>query len=78
MIIDDTHDLLTKAYMEYFVENEKFERKLSHRTHASSRRSLRKIITLAKQRQKEIHEKYAIEKQIKRQRVRERNSKASL
>jgi ABC-type multidrug transport system ATPase subunit len=47
-------------------------------SNASSRRSLRRIITLARQRQKEIHEKYAIEKQIKRQRVRERNSKASL
>lgn len=69
MIEDDTHDLLTKAYMEYFIENEKFERKLTHRTHASSRRSLRKIITLAKQRQKEIHEKYAIKKQNERKNI---------
>jgi site-specific recombinase XerC len=78
MIEDDTHDLLTQAYIAYYVENEKFERKLSHRTHKSSRRALREIIKLAQLRQKEIHEKYAIEKQIKRQRVRERNSKTSL
>lgn len=69
MIEDDTHDLLTKAYMEYFIENEKFERKLTHRTHASSRRSLRKIINLAKVRHKEIHEKYAIKKQNERKNI---------
>jgi len=65
-MIDDTHDLLTKAYMEYYIENEKFERKLSHRTHKSSRRALRQIIKLAQLRQKEIHEKYAIKKQNER------------
>ena len=66
MIEDDTHDLLTQAYIAYYVENEKFERKLSHRTHKSSRRALREIIKLAQLRQKEIHEKYAIKKQNER------------
>ena len=68
-MIDDTHDLLTKAYMEYYIENEKFERKLSHRTHKSSRRALRQIIKLAQLRQKEIHEKYAIKKQNERKNI---------
>ena len=47
---DDTHDLLTKAYMEYFKANEKFEARNSVRTHRESRRWLREIRTLAKNR----------------------------
>ncbi len=55
---DDTHDLLTKAYMEYFKANEKFEARNSVRTHRESRRWLREIRTLAKNRMDEIHEKH--------------------
>lgn len=57
-IKDDTHDKLTKAYMEYFKENEKFEARNSVRTHASARRWLREIRRLAKLRALEIHNKH--------------------
>ena len=62
MIDDDTHDKLTKAYMEYFKANEAFEKRLSHRTHAASRRFLRQIRELAKERMDEIHDTYAAKK----------------
>jgi hypothetical protein len=62
MIEDDIHDQLTKAYLEYFKANENFESRLSHRTHAASRRWLRKIRKLAKLRQEEIHASYAAKK----------------
>ncbi len=52
---DDIHDKLTKAYLEYYKANEAFEARYSHRTHASSRRWLREIRSLAKQRMEEIH-----------------------
>jgi hypothetical protein len=58
MIEDDTHDKLTKAYMEYFKANEKFEKNNSVRTHKESRRWLREIRSLAKQRMDEIHYKH--------------------
>lgn len=63
MIEDDTHDKLTKAYMEYFKENEKFEARNSVRTHASARRWLREIRKLAKIRSEEIHEQYKTKKE---------------
>jgi hypothetical protein len=64
---DDTHDQLTKAYLEYFKANEKFKAKLSIRTHASSRRWLRKIRELAKLRQEEIHQMYKTKKEAEKQ-----------
>ena len=57
-MIDDTHDKLIKAYLEYFDENEKFEKRNSGRTHASARRALRQLRALAKQRMDEIHDKH--------------------
>jgi len=58
MIQDDTHDKLTKAYLEYFKVNEKFEARNSTRTHRDARRWLRKIRELAKIRMDEIHDKH--------------------
>jgi len=55
MIEDDTHDKFTKAYLEYFKSNEKFERANSVRTHKEVRRWLREIRALAKIRMEEIH-----------------------
>ena len=52
---DDTHDLLTKAYMAYFKANEKFEARNSVRTHRESRKWLREIRRLAKDRAEEIN-----------------------
>jgi len=63
MIDDDTHDKLTKAYMEYFKANEAYESRKSHRTHAASRRWLRKIRELAHQRMNEIHDDYNAKKE---------------
>ena len=67
MIDDDTHDKLTKAYMEYFKPNEAYESRKSHRTHASSRRWLREIRSLAKTRMEEIHDTYQTKKQAEKQ-----------
>jgi hypothetical protein len=63
MIKDDTHDKLTKAYLEYYKANEAFESRKSHRTHAASRRWLREIRNLAKERMDEIHKTYQIKKE---------------
>jgi hypothetical protein len=53
---DDAHDLLVKAYLEYFKANEKFARQNSVRTHRAVRKCLRDIRALAKERSEEIHE----------------------
>lgn len=53
---DDAHDLLVKAYLDYFKANEKFERQNSVRTHRAVRKCLRDIRALAKERSEEIHE----------------------
>jgi hypothetical protein len=68
MIEDDIHDQLTKAYLEYFKENEKFETRLSSRPYIASRRWLREIRKLAKLRQEEIYKTYAAKKEaVKKQ-----------
>ena len=48
MIDDDTHDLLTNAYMEYFKANDNFEARNSVRTHGAARKCHREIRKLAK------------------------------
>ena len=58
MIEDDTHDKLTKAYLNYFKSNEKFEARNSVRTHREVRKWLREIRILAKIRMEEIHTKH--------------------
>lgn len=55
---DDTHELLIKAYLEYFKASEVFEKRVSYRTHDASRRWLREIRRLSKLRMQEIHEKH--------------------
>ena len=55
---DDAHDLLVKAYLDYFKANEKFEKMNSVRTHRTVRKCLRDIRTLAKERADEIHIKH--------------------
>ena len=67
MINDDTHDKLTKAYLEYFKANEAFVSRESHRTHAASRRFLRQIRELAKERMDEIHDTYTAKKAAEKQ-----------
>ena len=64
---DDTHDLLTKAYMAYFKANEKFEARNSVRTHREARRWLREIRLLAKTRMDEIHNKHNSKKEADEQ-----------
>jgi hypothetical protein len=63
----DTHDQLVQAYLEYFKANEKFELSNSVRNHVYSRRCLREIRRLAKQRMDEIHQAHQKEKQLKRE-----------
>jgi hypothetical protein len=53
--------------MEYFKSNEAYESRKSHRTHASSRRWLREIRSLAKTRMEEIHDTYQTKKQAEKQ-----------
>ena len=47
---DDTHDKLTKAYLEYFAANEKWETRRSYRTYYATLQALQKIHRLSKQR----------------------------
>jgi hypothetical protein len=63
MTEDDIHDKLTKAYLAYFKANEAFEKRKSHRTHAASRRYLRLIRELAKERMDEIHNAFNAKKE---------------
>ena len=57
-IEDDIHDKLTRAYLEYYKANEKFEDRNSVRTHRYVRKCLRDIRALAKLRMDEVHEKH--------------------
>lgn len=59
---DDIHDKLTKAYMEYFKENEKFESRNSVRTFRATRKWLRTIRILAKERMDEVKDQYETKK----------------
>jgi hypothetical protein len=65
MIEDDTHDRLVKAYMEYFKANDKFESRNSVRTHRETRKWLREIRNLAKDRMDEIHFRHTDSRQTK-------------
>jgi hypothetical protein len=40
---DDTHDMLIKAYLEYYKHNEAFEKRRSFRTYRHARRWLREV-----------------------------------
>ena len=66
MIEDDAHDMLIKAYLSYFAANEKFESRVSHRTHAESRKWLREMRKHAKMRSDEINEKYKAKKKAEK------------
>jgi hypothetical protein len=55
---ESIHDRLVKAYLEYFKSNERFEKNNSVRTHRESRKWLREIRKLAKERMDQIHEKH--------------------
>jgi len=51
--MDETHDQLVKAYLEYFKANEKWETRRSYRTYYATQRWLRQIQKLSKAKQKE-------------------------
>jgi acetyl-CoA carboxylase carboxyltransferase component len=57
--MNDTHDQLMKAVIDYLNASETFERAPSERSKRSVRRELRAIIALAKTRQYEIRDTYA-------------------
>jgi|TARA_B100001057_G_scaffold186205_1_gene186975 hypothetical protein len=61
---DDIHDKLTKAYMAYFKANEAFEARNSVRTHRETRKWLREIRSLAKQRMDEVHDRHNSKKDV--------------
>jgi len=63
---ETTHEKLVKEYLRYYDTNIKFQSRHSFRTHRSSRRHLRNIIKLARDRQKEIHEEYAKNKKTRK------------
>ena len=66
MIEDDAHDLLVKAYLDYFKANEKFEARNSVRTHRAVRKCLRDIRALAKERADEIHVHHTTTRQTRK------------
>jgi hypothetical protein len=55
---DDTHDKLTKAYLDYFKNNELFAKKKSKIPKIDARRALGTIRILARKRRKELHDEY--------------------
>ena len=60
---DDTHDKLTKAYLEYFKANEAWEERKSERTKRSARKWLSEIRRLCSERRVEIIEEYKAKKE---------------
>ena len=57
-IPQDTHDKLTKAYMEYYKANEAFEIRKSERTKRAARKWLSEIRRLCSERRNEIMSDY--------------------
>ena len=53
-MIDDTHDLLTKAYLEYYKANENFEKRKSESTKRATRKWLSEIRRLCFTRRTEV------------------------
>jgi hypothetical protein len=62
---NDTQDKLVAAYLEYFKASEKFEERVSERTHRASRKWLREIRRLARIRMLEINDKLKAKKESK-------------
>ena len=62
-INDDTHDKLTKAYLEYYKANEAWEIRKSERTKRSARKWLSEIRRLCSDRRVEIIEEYKAKKE---------------
>ena len=60
---DDTHDKLTKAYLEYYKANEAWEIRKSERTKRSARKWLSEIRRLCSDRRVEIIEEYKAKKE---------------
>jgi hypothetical protein len=56
--MDDTHDLLTKAYMNYFKYNEKFAKRPSRQSKIHTRKWLSEIRKLSRTRRAEIVREY--------------------
>jgi hypothetical protein len=56
--MDDTHDQLTKAYMNYFKYNEKFAKRPSRQSKIHSRKWLSEIRKLSRTRRAEIVREY--------------------
>jgi hypothetical protein len=60
--MDDIHDKLVKAYLEYFEKNEIWERKQSVRTYYAVQQCIRKVRDLAEARNKEIRHRHQTKK----------------
>ena len=56
--MDDIHDELVKAYLEYFKANEAWERRQSVRKYYAVQKAVRQIKKLAKDRNEEIREQF--------------------
>lgn len=56
--MDDLHDKLAQAYLEYFKANEQFERVPSVRKYYAVQKYVRLIKKLISQREKEIRQHY--------------------
>lgn len=56
--MNDTHDQIMQTVLSYLKASETFERRPSESTKRTARRELRTLMSLAKQRQDEIINKY--------------------
>jgi len=60
--MDDIHDQLVKAYLDYFKKNEIWERRRSVRTYFEVQKCIRKVRELAEARNKEIRHQHQTRK----------------
>lgn len=58
--MDDLHDELVKAYLDYFKANEAWEQRKSVRKYYAVQKAIRQIRKLAKERNEEIREHYYV------------------
>ena len=61
--MDDLHDRLVKAYLDYFKANEAWERKQSVRKYYSVQKCIREIRDIADLRNKEIRQQHQTKKE---------------
>ena len=72
--MDDLHDQLVKAYLDYFEHSEVWERTGTVRSYARVQQATKRIIKIAKARNTEIRENYQAVNPAVRKKVKGKNT----